>query len=268
MNYPLTSIHPDAKIGPNVVIDPFTHIQSDVEIGEGTWIGSNVTIMEGTRIGKHCRIFPGAVIGAIPQDLKFEGEKTIAVIGDHTTVREFVTINRGTKASGATRVGNHCLLMAYVHVAHDCVVGDHVILANAVTLAGHVEVDEHAVLGGTSAVHQFTKIGKHVMLRGGSLVGKDVPPFVTAAHEPLAYAGVNSIGLRRRGYTEDQVRFIQDMYRVLYQSGLNISAAVEQIRQTMPDNAERRDLLDFVARANRGMIKGYSSVRSASAAEE
>lgn len=262
MNYPMTAIHPDARIGANVSIDPFTHIQGDVEIGEGTWIGSNVTIMEGTRIGRNCRIFPGAVVGAIPQDLKFEGEKSLAIVGDNTTVREFVTINRGTKASGQTRVGSNCLLMAYVHVAHDCVVGDHVILANAVTLAGHVEVGDHAVLGGTSAVHQFTKIGRHVMVRGGSLVGKDIPPFVTAAHEPVAYAGINSTGLSRRGYSEEDIRAIQDMYRTLFQSGLNISQAVAKIREQMPDSAHKQELLDFVANSNRGMIKGYTGLKA------
>ena len=259
MEYPMTHIHPSAKIAEGVKIDPFTVIHADVEVGEGTWIGSNVTIMEGARIGKNCRIFPGAVISAVPQDLKFDGEPSTVQIGDNTTIREFVTINRGTKASGTTRVGSNCLVMAYVHIAHDCVVGNHVILANAVTLAGHVEVDDWAVIGGVSAVHQFVKIGKHVMLRGGSLVGKDVPPFVTAAHDPLTYAGVNSVGLKRRGYTDEQVRNIQDMYRLLFQSGLNFSDALNKIRSELAESSEREEILTFASKADRGMIKGYKA---------
>lgn len=268
MNQPMAYIHPDAKIGKDVVIDPFTNIQGNVEIGDGTWVGSNVTIMDGTRIGKNCKIFPGAVVGAIPQDLKFEGEKTTAIIGDNTTVREFVTINRGTKASGSTRVGSNCLIMAYVHIAHDCIVGDYVVLANAVTLAGHVEVDDWAVLGGTSAVHQFTKIGKHVMVRGGTLVGRDIPPFVTAAREPVSYAGVNAVGIKRRGYDEKQVEYIQNMYRILFQSGMNVSQAVETIKTDLPDTSERKDFLDFIERSNRGIIKGYSTIKSKGGSEE
>ena len=255
MQHALAYVHPDAKIGENVTIDPFTNIQGDVEIGEGTWIGSNVTIMDGARIGKHCRIFPGAVIGAIPQDLKFAGEKTTAVIGDRTTIREFVTVNRGTQASGTTRVGSDCLVMAYVHVAHDCVVGDRVVLANAVTLAGHVEVGDWAVIGGVSAVHQFVKIGKHVMLRGGTLVGKDVPPFVTAGFDPTVYSGINSTGLRRRGYTDEQINTIQDIYRVLFLSKMNVSQAVAHLKENFAQSAELDEVLGFLAQADRGIIR-------------
>ncbi len=268
MNQPMAFVHPDAQIGKDVKIDPFTNIQGDVVIGEGTWIGSNVTIMEGTRIGKNCRIFPGAVIGAIPQDLKFEGEKTTAVIGDNTTIREFVTLNRGTKASGSTVVGSNCLVMAYVHIAHDCIVGDKVVLANAVTLAGHVEVDDWAVLGGTSAVHQFTKIGQHVMVRGGTLVGRDIPPYVTAAREPVSYAGVNSVGIKRRGFDDEQVGYIQNMYRLLFQSGMNVSQAVEAIKNDLPETAEKKEFLSFMERSNRGIIKGYSTLKSKTNPEE
>jgi UDP-N-acetylglucosamine acyltransferase len=256
MQHALAYVHPDAKIGNNVTIDPFVNIQGDVEIGEGTWIGSNVTIMEGTRIGRNCKIFPGAVIGGTPQDLKFAGEKTTVQIGDNTSVREFVTINRGTKASGTTRVGSDCLLMAYVHVAHDCVVGNRVVLANAVTLGGHVEVDDWAVIGGVSAVHQFVKIGKHVMLRGGSLVGKDVPPYVTAAHDPLTYAGINSTGLRRREFDEDQITQIQDVYRTLFVSKLNISQALEVIQNEYEQTPEVLEILNFMNQAQRGVIRG------------
>lgn len=262
MNQSLAYIHPDAKIGENVKIDPFANIQGDVEIGEGSWIGSNVTIMDGTRIGKNCKVFPGAVIGAIPQDLKFGGEYTLAFIGDNTVIREFVTLNRGTKASGKTQVGKNCLIMAYVHIAHDCVVGDHVILANAVTLAGHVEVDDWAVLGGTSAIHQFVKIGQHAMLQGGSLVGRDIPPFVTAGRLPLSYAGVNSIGIKRRGFTDEQVERIQQLYRILFQQGHNVTHAIEAIKAEIDDTPELQIFLDFAERSNRGFIKGYNSVSS------
>ena len=210
MNQPLAYIHPDAKIDPSVNIGPFVSIDKNVVIGEGTKIAANVTILEGSRIGKNCNIFPGAVIGATPQDLKFKGEETLAIIGDNTTIRECVTINRGTASKGETVVGNNCLIMAYCHVAHDCVVGNNVIMSNATQLAGEVVVGDFTVIGGGTLVHQFTHIGAHAMIQGGSKVTKDVPPFVTAGREPLIYAGVNSIGLRRRGYTNEQIRDIQE----------------------------------------------------------
>ena len=205
MNQPLAYIHPGAKIATNVVIEPFTTIHNNVTIGSGTWIGSNVTIMEGARIGKNCRIFPGAVISAIPQDLKFEGEDSLAVIGDNVTIRECATINRGTKAYGKTVIGDNCLIMATAHVAHDCIIGNDVIIVNGVTLAGHVQIGEYAIIGGLAGVHQFIHIGKHAMISGGSLVRKDVPPFVKAAKEPLSYIGINSIGLRRRGFSSEKI---------------------------------------------------------------
>jgi UDP-N-acetylglucosamine acyltransferase len=257
MKQPLAYIHPDAKIAPNVVIDPFVTVDKNVEIGEGTWIGSNVTIMEGARIGKNCKIFPGAVISAIPQDLKFKGEESLVIIGDNTTLREYVTINRGTAAKGKTVVGNNCLLMAYCHVAHDCVVGNNVIMSNATQLAGEVVVDDFAILSGAVLVHQFTHIGSHVMIQGGSRVTKDVPPFVTAGRDPLSYAGINSIGLRRRGYSNEQIRDIQDVYRYLYLSGMNTSHAVERITAELPATNERDEILLFVKNSPRGIIKGY-----------
>ena len=216
MIQPLAYIHPQAKIAENVVIDPFVTIHKDVVIGEGTWIGSNATIMNGARIGKNCRIFPGAVISAVPQDLKFGGEDTLVVIGDNTTIRECVTINRGTSDRKETRVGNNVLLMAYTHIAHDCVVGNNCILANGVQLAGHITVDDFAIIGGMSAVHQFVSIGAHVMISGGSLVRKDVPPYTKAGREPLSYVGINSVGLRRRGFSSEKINEIQDIYRVLF----------------------------------------------------
>ncbi len=257
MKQPLAYIHPSAKIHPSVVIDPFVTIEENVEIGEGTRIGSNVTIMAGARIGKHCTIFPGAVISAVPQDLKFQGEDTLAIIGDNTTIRECVTINRGTAAKSRTVVGSNCLIMAYCHVAHDCVVGDNVIMSNATQLAGEVVVDNYAVIGGGTLVHQFCHIGPHVMVQGGALVNKDIPPFVKAAREPIAYAGVNSIGLRRREFSSETIREIQEIYRYLYLSGLNNSDAVERIEAELPATKERDEIILFVRNAKRGIIKGY-----------
>ena len=257
MKQPLAYVHPAAKIAPSVVIDPFVTIDQNVEIGEGTRIGSNVTIMEGARIGKNCTIFPGAVISAIPQDLKFRGEDTLAIIGDNTTIRECVTVNRGTAARGKTVVGNNCLLMAYCHVAHDCIVGDNVIMSNAPQLAGEVVVDNFAEIGGGTLVHQFCHIGPHVMIQGGALVNKDIPPYVKAAREPIAYAGVNSIGLRRRNFSNEQIREIQEIYRYLYLSGLNVSDTVERIEAELPATKERDEIILFVRNSKRGIIRGY-----------
>ena len=257
MKQPLAYIHPAAKIDPSVVIDPFVTIEENVEIGEGTRIGSNVTIMSGARIGKNCRIFPGAVVSAVPQDLKFRGEDTVAIIGDNTTLRECVTINRGTAARGRTVVGSNCLIMAYCHVAHDCIVGDNVVMSNATQLAGEVQVDNYAVIGGGALVHQFCHIGPHVMLQGGALVNKDIPPYVKAAREPISFAGVSSIGLRRRGFSSDTIREIQEIYRYLYLSGLNNSDAVERIEAELPATPERDEIILFVRNSKRGIIKGY-----------
>ncbi|MGM9827615.1 MAG: acyl-ACP--UDP-N-acetylglucosamine O-acyltransferase [Muribaculaceae bacterium] len=257
MKQPLAYIHPGAKLAPSVVIDPFVTIDQNVEIGEGTRIGSNVTICEGARIGKNCTIFPGAVIGAIPQDLKFRGEETTAIIGDNTTIRECVTIHRGTASKGKTVVGNNCLIMAYSHVAHDCVVGNNVIISNASQLAGEVVVDDYAVIGGGTLVHQFCHLGSHIMIQGGALVNKDIPPYVKAAREPICYAGVNSIGLRRRNFSSETIRDIQDIYRFLYLSGLNVSDAVARIEAELPATPERDEIILFVRNAKRGIIKGY-----------
>ena len=213
--------------------------------------------MSGARIGKNCRIFPGAVVSAVPQDLKFRGEDTVAIIGDNTTLRECVTINRGTAARGRTVVGSNCLIMAYCHVAHDCIVGDNVVMSNATQLAGEVQVDNYAVIGGGALVHQFCHIGPHVMLQGGALVNKDIPPYVKAAREPISFAGVNSIGLRRRGFSSDTIREIQEIYRYLYLSGLNNSDAVERIEAELPATPERDEIILFVRNSKRGIIKGY-----------
>jgi UDP-N-acetylglucosamine acyltransferase len=257
MNQPLAYVHPQAKIARNVVIEPFTTIHNNVIIGSGTWIGSNVTIMEGARIGKDCRIFPGAVISAIPQDLKFEGEDSLTVIGDNTTIRECVTINRGTNASGKTEIGNNCLIMATAHIAHDCVLGDNSIVVNGVALGGHVIIGEHAIIGGLAAVHQFIHIGDHAMVSGGSLVRKDVPPFTKAGKEPLSYVGINSIGLRRRGFSTEKIREIQDIYRILYQKNYNNTQAMEKIEAEMEATPERDEIILFIKNSQRGIMKGY-----------
>jgi UDP-N-acetylglucosamine acyltransferase len=256
MTHPLTSIHPSAILGSNVSIDPFSVIHEDVEIGDGTWIGSNVTIFPGARIGKNVRIFPGAVISAIPQDLKFGGEVTTAEIGDHTTIRECATINRGTSDRMKTVIGKHCLIMAYVHVAHDCVVGDHCIIANSVQMAGHVNLGDFAIIGGSSAVHQFANIGRHVMISGGSLVRKDVPPFTKSGREPLTYAGINSIGLKRRGFTDERIAEIQEVYRYVYLKGLNNQDALTQIEANIQASPERDEIITFIQNSERGIMKG------------
>lgn len=260
MKQPFAYIHPAAKIHPSVVIDPFVTIDQNVEIGEGTRIGSNVTIFEGSRIGKNCNILPGAVIGAVPQDLKFRGEETLAIIGDNTTLRECVTVNRGTASKGKTVVGSNCLIMAYTHIAHDCVVGDNVIISNATQVAGEVIIDDNAVIGGGTLIHQFCHVGAHTMLQGGSLVNKDVPPYVKAGREPLAYAGINSIGLRRRGFTNEQIYNIQEFYRYLYSSGLNVTDSIERIEAEMPASKERDEIILFIRNAKRGIIRGYSKM--------
>lgn len=259
MIYEQTYIHPDAEIGKNVTIEPFTTISADVKIGEGTWIGPNVTIMDGARIGKNCKIFPGAVVSAIPQDLKFAGEDTYVFIGDNTTIRESVTVNRGTITKGKTVIGDNCLLMAYVHVAHDCLVGNNVILVNAVQVAGEVEIDDWAIISGHSAVHQFVKIGKHVMITGGSLVRKDIPPFITVAHEPLTFVGLNTIGLRRRNFSKEQITEIQEIYRVLFQSDLNISNAIDVVNKNFQNSDLKTEILSFIEKSDRGLIKGFQS---------
>jgi len=237
MNNNFVCINPGAKIGANVEIGPFTTIDDNVEIGDGCRIGSNVTIFSGARIGKNVTIFPGAVISAIPQDLKFRGEDTQAFIGDNTVLRECVTVNRGTAAKGRTVVGSNCLIMAYSHVAHDCIVGNNVIISNATQLAGEVEVDDFAVIGGGSLVHQFCHIGAHVMLQGGALVNKDIPPYVKAAREPISYTGINTIGLHRRGFSSEAIARIQDIYRILYASGLNVTEAIARIEAEMEPTA-------------------------------
>ena len=248
-------ISPDAKIGNNVEIGPFTCIHENVEIGDNCKIMNGVTILPGARIGSGVKIFPGAVIGAVPQDLKFRGEDTTAVVGDDTTIRECVTINRGTASKGTTIVGSGCLLMAYVHVAHDCKIGNNVIVSNAVQFGGEVVVDDCAVIGGGSLIHQFCHLGKYIMLQGGALVNKDIPPYVKAAREPISFVGLNAVGLHRHGFSREDVQLITDIYKILYLSDLNVSNAVKLIMETLPESKYREEIVSFIINSERGVIR-------------
>ena len=256
----MTHIHPTAlvdnkaQLGTGVRVGPFAVIEADVEIGSHTVIGPHTYIADGARIGKDCSIHKGAVVATLPQDLKFGGEKTLFEIGDSTTIREFCTLNRGTLAHGKSTIGANCLLMAYAHVAHDCIIGDHVILANAVQLGGHVEIADWAILGGMSAVHQFVHIGAHCMIGGGFRVIKDVPPYITAAGEPLQFAGLNSIGLRRRGFDPQTITLLKKTFRLLYRSGMNVSQAVGRIRAEIEPIDQVKAVLEFIEKSDRGLI--------------
>ena len=254
----LASISPDSTIGVDVKIGPFTTIHDDVKIGARSIIHSNVSLYPGTRIGEDCEIFPGAVIGVIPQDLKFDGEYTTVEIGNNTTIRECVTIHRGTKDRLATRIGHNCLLMTYVHVAHDCQIGNNVILASYVGLSGHVIIDDFAILEGTVVAQQFVHIGAHAFVGGASLIRKDVPPFIKAAREPLTYAGVNSVGIRRRGFSDEQVREIEDIYRILYVQNNNVTKGIAAILETIPDSDIRKNILGFIDTSDKGIIRGLN----------
>lgn len=256
----LRVIDPKAKIGQNVHIGPFTLIEEDVVIGDNCWIGNNVTILNGARIGNNCKIFPGAVISAVPQDLKYNGENTTVEIGNNVIIRECCTLNRGTNDKWRTVVGDNCLLMAYVHVAHDCVIANNCILANNVTLAGHIDIDAYARLGGMVAVHQFVRIGSNVMIGGGSLVRKDVPPYVLAAREPLSYAGINRVGLRRAKFNAKDIHHIEDIYRILFVRGLRVSKALAVIEQEVEKSPFRDEIVEFVRKADRGLMKGFRSI--------
>ena len=257
MIHQLACVHPDAKIAADVEIGPFTTIDSNVEIGEGCKIGSNVTILSGARIGRNVTIFPGAVVSAIPQDLKSHGEETVAIIGDGTTLRECTTVNRGTASKGKTVVGSNTLLTAYTHVAHDCVIGNNVIVSNATQFAGEVVVDDFAVIGGGSLIHQFCHIGSYVMLQGGALVNKDIPPFIRAAREPISYAGINIVGLKRRRFSNETINEIEEIYRLLYNSGMNVTEAVAHIESEVTANEVRDTILTFVKSSERGIVRGY-----------
>lgn len=249
-------VHPGAKIGKDVIIEPFAYIDDNVEIGNGTRVMTHSTILSGARIGKNCCIFPNAVISGIPQDLKFKGEETVAIIGDNTVIRECATVNRGTASRGFTKVGNNCLIMAYSHIAHDCVLNNYIILGNSTQLAGEIEIEDYAIISGGALVHQFTRIGAHTMIQGGSRIPKDIPPYILVGREPITYAGLNIVGLRRRGFSSEKINTIQEIYRYLYLSGLNISQAVEKIENEMPESEEREHILTFIKSSSRGIVRG------------
>jgi UDP-N-acetylglucosamine acyltransferase len=250
------NIYPNAKIGKGTVIEPFATVYGDVEIGQNCWIGPNVTIFDGARIGNNVKIFPGAVICPDSQDLKYDGEYTTVEIGDNTIIREFVSIHKGTKDRMKTVVGSNCLLMAYVHVAHDCLIGDNVIIANSVGLSGHVTVDDYVIIEGMVGVQQFVHIGEYAFIGGGSLVRKNVPPYVKAAREPLSYIGVNGIGLRRRGFTDHQIALIEDIYRAIYVYNSNITQALKVVDQELPKSPEKDKIVSFINASTKGIMRG------------
>lgn len=259
--HPLSAIHPNAQIGKNVEIGPFTYIEEDVVIGDNTWIGPNVSIMNGTRMGSGCKVFQGAIVGNIPQDLKFNNEITYLEVGNNVVIREYCTLNRGTSAAGKTVIMDNCLLMAYVHVAHDCIIHENCILANNVNLAGHIEIGKFAILGGLTAVHQFVNIGAHAFIGGGSLVSKDVPPYIRAAREPLSYSGLNSVGLRRRGFNNNQINHIKDIYSHLFVRGFNQRTAMNIIKNEVINTPEKEYIIDFIEnQSKRGLLKGFRTV--------
>jgi len=252
--HPTAVIDPSAQIGSNVTIGPFTIIAGNVEIGDGTVIDSGARICYGARIGKDCHIFHGAVISEIPQDLKFEGEDTVTLIGDRTQVREYATIHRGTKNRLETRVGTDCLLMAYTHVAHDCFLGNHVVFANSVQIGGHVTVDDHVFIGGMTGVHQFAHIGRHSFIGGCYRCNQDVPPFILVSGEPLKFSGLNIVGLRRRGFSNSTINLMKEAYRLIYRSQFNISQALEQIQSGFEPLPEINEIVTFIRESKRGIL--------------
>lgn len=251
----LAFLHPEAIIGKDVIIEPFAYIAGNVVIGEGTWIGPNATILDGARIGRNCRIFPSAVVSGIPQDLKFRGEESTAELGDNTTVRECATVNRGTAAVGKTIVGNNCLLMAYSHVGHDCAIKNNVIIGNSTALAGEVDIDDWAILSAGTMVHQFSHIGAHVMIGGGAKVRIDVPPYIKADRDPLSFMGLNSVGLTRRGFEKERIDEIHEIYRTIYQKGMNISQALDFVEREFKSSPDRDYILEFIRKSERGIIR-------------
>ncbi len=254
--HPTAVVHPEAELGESVEIGPFSIVASDVIIGDRCKIHSHVMIDSGTRLGSRVEIFTGAVLGSPPQDLKYANEKTYLEVGDDTRIREYATLNRGTTYSYKTVVGKNCFLMAYSHIAHDCVIGNHVIISNAVNMAGHVVIEDHVGVGGLSGIHQFVKIGQHSFIGGGYRVAKDVPPFVLAMGEPLQYGGVNRIGMLRSGYSEDIINILKKAYRILYRSNLLQKDALKKIREEFPGIPEIESLVQFVESSERGIIRG------------
>jgi len=253
---PLANVHPKARIGKNVTIEAFATIYEDVEIGDDTFIHPNAVIYPDTIIGKGCKIFPGAIIGIVNQDLKYKGEKSNTVIGNNTVIREYVTIHKGTADRMTTKVGDNCLIMCYTHLGHDCIVGNNVIIANNGSLAGHITVEDFVVIEGVVAAQQFVRIGAHSFVAGASLVRKSIPPYVRVAREPLQFIGVNTIGLNRRGFDKDMIKQIEDIYRIIFVRGHNLSNALEIVENEMPDTEIRKQILDFIKSQKEGIIKG------------
>lgn len=244
-----------AKLGNNVKIGPFSIIHDDVEIGDDCIIDSHVVLYNGARIGNRVRIFQGASVANVPQDLKFGNEESYFFVGDDTQIREYVTLHRGTHATGKSSVGKNCLLMAYTHVAHDCTLGDNIILANAVQIAGHVEIEDNVIIGGVTGIHQFSKIGAYAMIGSNSKVSSDVPPFVMVQGAPCRFEGINKIGLRRKGFTSEQINAIKEAYRILYLSNLLFSEAKFRIEQELGNNQVVQQILSFLAKSNRGIVR-------------
>ncbi len=252
---PLAYIDPNAIIGNNVEIGPFTFIDKNVIIGDDNIIMANANILYGSRIGNGNRIFPGSVIGAIPQDLKFHGEETTVEIGDNNIIRENVTINRGTAAKGKTVIGNANLLMESVHVAHDAHVGNGCIIGNSTKMGGEIVIDDNAIISAAVLMHQFCRVGGYTMIQGGSRFSKDIPPFITAGREPIAYSGINIVGLRRRAFSDELIENIHNAYRIIYQSGLNVSDALDKIEVEIPMSKEIEYIISFIKESQRGIIR-------------
>lgn len=265
---PRAVVSPRAQLGDGVVVSPFAVIEDDVVIGDGTWVAPHAVIFNGARIGKECKIYPGASLSAPPQDLKYRGEATLLEVGDRTVVREYVTLNRGTTANGKTVIGSDCLFMAYTHVAHDCVVGDHVILANCVALAGHVTLENYVIIGGLTPIHQFVTVGEHAMVGGGLRVSKDVPPYILAGQDPLCFEKLNLVGLRRRGFSAKAIHLLDETYRILYRSNLNVSQAVDRIKLEVESVPEVLKVIEFIRKSKRGIIPGPARNKMMKAAED
>ena len=256
MNKPAPYVDVKSKVGNGTIIEPFSTVYHNVEIGENTWIGPNVTIFPGVRVGSNCKIFPSATIGAEPQDLKFNGEYTTVEIGDGTSIRECVTIHKATSDKMVTKIGKNCLLMAYVHIAHDTWIGDNCVLANQVSIAGHVEIEDWVILEGLVAVQQFIRIGAHSFIAGASLVRKNIPPYVKAAREPLSYVGVNAIGLKRRGFNEEDIRNIEDVYRLIFVQNQNVTKGIEQAEIELRGSSQKTEIIDFIKNSPKGVMRG------------
>jgi UDP-N-acetylglucosamine acyltransferase len=257
--HPLAYVDSKAKLGENVVVEPFTTIYGDVEIGDNTWIGPNATIFSDTKIGSNCKVFPGAVLGAVSQDLKYKGEKTFVEIGNNTAIRECVTIHKATSDKWVTKVGGNCLIMAYAHLAHDVWVGDHCIIANSAGIAGHVQIEDYVTIEGMVGIQQFVKVGAYSFIAATSAIRKDVPPYVRASRfgeDPCVFVGVNTIGLRRKGFDDEAVKNIEDIYRILYVKNKNFSRGIKEVLDTLPHSAYRDIILNFIKESEVGVIRG------------